>query len=853
VLSEADLSPGLVALLQRGIAFQPTERPLDVSTFLDEVLQDEKLLREFVAAPVTAQTPGLRRDALLSLLSRSPDTSTARQLSDVQSTLGDNEGSYGAALLAIELAETPSDLQAAITHILTMLDESRSKAVLAILLALPASLQSVTSGGRAMILDEWGTLDERVGAWSDAFTRHQTRDQADCALRGICTATKELGAVSSFIAWSELRLPFTHGTTRSHLLIELAAAKGTLSQVDGCVEAACLAIDQGANFDEVMPSLHALPIHECWRTLVDPLISWAPVDTTGMVMPLLSTVASVARMSNSSKSVLLHQALSAAQPENQYATDYLVEEAFERAAYSEVLSLVAASPHAQTSGMVVRKCAALIACGAVDDVREALTTALLEFPTTCAILEFATYFSLSIGETDQAFGYAQRRVATRADAHAYGLLADASLWCGLTAHAARNYQLAQEHTPNLARVSWGVAKVAGYSADEVPTPWYAISAPTDSPAMNVAKWLSERVAISSLVALVSHDVLGLAGQQRHKELSRLAIATMVVDLHVNRGTLLTDLFPLLSKTFSDCSDELSADIEWTALHLQSDSLVERLAWCGTQEGLLDGITLKPRLSLVEFERPAPPLPDAPMPPTISMTCRIQISTGEMRTIDGPIVVGGGEEDDWVIDGLPPRAFRLAYCGGMLYATAENGELNFEDAAHQELCVTLTQRFAVSEISFSVRAPSLELEMPKSEPPKAVMPPASDTVVSTTLTTATDTEGQLEEPLVYRAELVIDDGTLLGSHFALTDERIQIGTAISSDLVLSDDTISPVHCVIVKQDGVWNIEDRAGSGSTRVNDRAIVFHRLEPGDHITIGLVEIEFHLVALRGTGRQIS
>jgi hypothetical protein len=144
-------------------------------------------------------------------------------------------------------------------------------------------------------------------------------------------------------------------------------------------------------------------------------------------------------------------------------------------------------------------------------------------------------------------------------------------------------------------------------------------------------------------------------------------------------------------------------------------------------------------------------------------------------------------------------------------------------------------------------------MPKSEPPKAVMPPASDTVVSTTLTTATDTEGQLEEPLVYRAELVIDDGTLLGSHFALTDERIQIGTAISSDLVLSDDTISPVHCVIVKQDGVWNIEDRAGSGSTRVNDRAIVFHRLEPGDHITIGLVEIEFHLVALRGTGRQIS
>ena len=854
VLSEAGLSPTLVDLLMRGIAFQPSNRPESAVSFIDAVFEDEKLLREFVVSPVTEQAPHARRDALLSLLSTSPDTRTARQLSDVQHALGDSEGAYGAALSAITLATTPMELSEAITHILEMLDEPRSKTVLASLAALPDSLQAVASCGRAMVLDRWGPVEARVEAWSHAFACHQTRGQADRSLRGIGVATKELGATAAFIAWSELRLPFTHGSTRGELLVELAVAKGNLNQVKGCVEAACLAIEQGASFEKVVPSLQALPIHECWRALVDPLLSWAPVDTTGVTVPLLSTVASVARLSQSSQAAALHKALVAAQPDSAYALEYLVWDAFEREANSEVLALVSSSNQTHTPRILAFNIAALVSTDEVELAREALEAALEQFPANCMILELATDFALSRGETDHAFGYAQRRVAARSDAGAHTLLADVSLWCGLTAHAARNYQRAQECTPNLDRVTWGVSKVASFSVEEKPTPWYAISPPPRSPALNVAQWLSQRVAISSLLALVSQDVLGLNGQQKHKDLSRLAVATMVVELHCRRGTLMDGLYPLLCENFSDCAEELGADIVWAASRLQGQSKLTKRMWTTGVRMSFDSVVLNPRLSLVDAQPSVVQRPDAPMPPTTSKTCRIQISTGEVRAIDSAILVGGGEEDDWQIDSLPPRAFRLAYCGGMLYATAENSVLHQDGAAHQELCVTLAQRFVVETVSFSVRAPALNVEMPTVEPPQALEPKQEGLANDKVKAAENGVESEENNCQIhYQAALVIEDGSLLGEHYTLTEQRVQIGTALSSDLVLTDETVSPVHCVLVEQDGVWNIEDRAGSGSTRVNDRAVVFHKLEPGDHITIGLVEIEFHLVAIPETGREIS
>lgn len=92
-------------------------------------------------------------------------------------------------------------------------------------------------------------------------------------------------------------------------------------------------------------------------------------------------------------------------------------------------------------------------------------------------------------------------------------------------------------------------------------------------------------------------------------------------------------------------------------------------------------------------------------------------------------------------------------------------------------------------------------------------------------------------------LVVRQGDVMGTRFALTGEQVTIGRIPDNDIVLDDVTVSRRHAVLANESGKWIVRDLRSLNGTYLNharvDEAVINH----GDELQVG----KYRLVAFFG------
>ncbi len=84
------------------------------------------------------------------------------------------------------------------------------------------------------------------------------------------------------------------------------------------------------------------------------------------------------------------------------------------------------------------------------------------------------------------------------------------------------------------------------------------------------------------------------------------------------------------------------------------------------------------------------------------------------------------------------------------------------------------------------------------------------------------------------------GPLKGAVFAITGERVSIGSDPSNELSIYDVSVAATHCLITRHDDTVAITDLESGQGTFVNGVPVRQRVLADGDAITIGECELVF-------------
>ncbi len=90
------------------------------------------------------------------------------------------------------------------------------------------------------------------------------------------------------------------------------------------------------------------------------------------------------------------------------------------------------------------------------------------------------------------------------------------------------------------------------------------------------------------------------------------------------------------------------------------------------------------------------------------------------------------------------------------------------------------------------------------------------------------------------KLHILSGVLEGKVIDLIDERITMGRALDNRIRLEDGTVSHHHAVLTLDGHDYKLRDLNSTNGTRVNGMRIVETKLQDGDAVRIGSVEMQF-------------
>lgn len=92
----------------------------------------------------------------------------------------------------------------------------------------------------------------------------------------------------------------------------------------------------------------------------------------------------------------------------------------------------------------------------------------------------------------------------------------------------------------------------------------------------------------------------------------------------------------------------------------------------------------------------------------------------------------------------------------------------------------------------------------------------------------------------QAQLIPEEG---GSPIEITRDLTLVGRKPElCDLVLDRGSISKLHCLIVKTDGLLFIRDLASTNGTKVNGQRVTRGALLPGDELAFASVKFRVHL-----------
>src|SRR2546422_2686175 len=99
-----------------------------------------------------------------------------------------------------------------------------------------------------------------------------------------------------------------------------------------------------------------------------------------------------------------------------------------------------------------------------------------------------------------------------------------------------------------------------------------------------------------------------------------------------------------------------------------------------------------------------------------------------------------------------------------------------------------------------------------------------------------------------AKLMILSGVLEGKAFDLLEERSTIGRAVDNKVRLEDGTISHHHATLANEGSDYVLRDLNSTNGTRVNGIRVVETKLNNGDIIRLGSVEIQFEADAKKSS-----
>src|SRR5918998_5203003 len=91
----------------------------------------------------------------------------------------------------------------------------------------------------------------------------------------------------------------------------------------------------------------------------------------------------------------------------------------------------------------------------------------------------------------------------------------------------------------------------------------------------------------------------------------------------------------------------------------------------------------------------------------------------------------------------------------------------------------------------------------------------------------------------RARLVSVDG---GASVELVKDLTLIGRGEDCDVRLDHKSVSKLHCVVVKTDGLLLVRDLGSTNGTRVNGQRVRRAALLPNDQLTIANYKFRVHL-----------
>jgi len=99
----------------------------------------------------------------------------------------------------------------------------------------------------------------------------------------------------------------------------------------------------------------------------------------------------------------------------------------------------------------------------------------------------------------------------------------------------------------------------------------------------------------------------------------------------------------------------------------------------------------------------------------------------------------------------------------------------------------------------------------------------------------------------RVNLVPVDG---GESIEITKDLVLIGRKEDCDIHLDHKSISKIHCVVVKTDGLLLLRDLGSTNGTRVNGQRVRRAALLPNDHLNIASLRYKVEFLAERTAPR---
>lgn len=93
-----------------------------------------------------------------------------------------------------------------------------------------------------------------------------------------------------------------------------------------------------------------------------------------------------------------------------------------------------------------------------------------------------------------------------------------------------------------------------------------------------------------------------------------------------------------------------------------------------------------------------------------------------------------------------------------------------------------------------------------------------------------------------AVLIVRQGPYAGKRAVISQTRYAIGTDARCQLHPPNSGLAPLHAIIHLHEGAYYLQDRSNAEGTWVNGRPVQTARLQPGDRLRIGDLELEFQL-----------